>query len=213
MKTAKDEQMKPAKDARTRIGALVLLLAVLSFTAAISAFQSGARDPWYGRSSKPKDFVAPRLPWNTFSVELPKDWQMTPGFSGFLVSSAEKIKGNGTTGGAVLVEQMALVEPLSNNDINADLAQLELDSIIRPREPGGSDFKPQVKEAGGRRFVFIQYTRPGLSGSDVVTVYGFPAGRIMYRVICIAPAARIAVYQPLFAHVAASFQPVERNNP
>jgi hypothetical protein len=35
-----------------------------------------------------------------------------------------------------------------------------------------------------------------------------PVGTTLYRLICIAPAAALDKYRPVFAHVAASFAPV-----
>ena len=118
----------------------------------------------------------------------------------------EKTRNNQATA-AIALEQMLLVEPLAVNDIDAVLAGLE-EAAARQRDPAGQDFDQQVKEADGRRFVFIQYSRPGLNGLDRVVQYAIPSGRVMYRLICIAPAAQLTTkYQAMFAHVARSFKP------
>jgi len=165
-----------------------------------------AADVWFRRSTKPDDFSAAKLPWNTFSIELPKNWQLVPGYGGILLTAVEKTRNNQATA-AIALEQMLLVEPLAVNDIDAVLAGLET-AAARQRDPAGQDFDQQVKEADGRRIVFIQYSRPGLNGLDRVVLYAIPSGRVMYRLICIAPAAQLTTtYQATFAHVARSFKP------
>lgn len=186
------------------IAATVLVLAAAISSGSPHA-QSAASDPWFRQSASPKDFEAPRVSWDSFSIQLPKDWQLTPGFTGFLLNAVEKTK-KGTTGAAIVIEQMALAEPLTQNDVDSGLAELEAVQA-KGREPASSDYRQQAKDVGGRRFVFLQYTRPGLTGPDQVTVYAMPAGRIMYRVICIAPASRASAYQSTFAHVAWTFKP------
>jgi hypothetical protein len=165
-----------------------------------------APDAWFRPSTKPKDFSVAKLPWNSFSIELPKDWQMVPGYGGILLTAVEKTRNNQAIA-AIALEQMLLVEPLAANDIDAVLAGLE-EAAARQRDPAGKDFAQQVKEADGRRFVFIQYSRPGLNGLDRVVQYAIPSGRVMYRLICIAPDALLTTkYQAMFAHVARSFKP------
>ena len=57
--------------------------------------------------------------------------------------------------------------------------------------------------------MLIQYSRGGLIGTDRVALYVFPAGRAMYRLICIAPEKEmVSKYQQIFAHVAWSFKPI-----
>jgi hypothetical protein len=64
------------------------------------------------------------------------------------------------------------------------------------------------------QFIVTRYTRPGLSGTDDhVVQYSFPIATTMYRLICIAPAAEVEKYRPLFAHVAASFTPLRPAGP
>jgi hypothetical protein len=165
-----------------------------------------ASDPWIRKSSKPGDFRAGRLPWNTFGVELPKDWQLVPGFSTSLVTVAEKTGGNQPTA-AIIIEHILNPEVLEASDVDERLASFEVD-WVRRRDPVGENFEQQVKEFEGRRFVMVQYGRRGLTGPDRVVVYVLPAGKVMYRLICIAPEKQMAEkYQAIFAHVAATFKP------
>ena len=64
----------------TRLFAASLLMT--AGLAGVSAQSGAASDPWYRASPKPKDFVAAKLPWDTFTVDLPKDWQLAPGHDG-----------------------------------------------------------------------------------------------------------------------------------
>jgi hypothetical protein len=128
------------------------------------------------------------------------------GYGIILVTATERMRGN-VPGAAIVLEHNALVEPLGPQEIDTKLAELELEDIIKVREPGGQNFSSEAKDVNGRRFVFIQYTRPGISGNDRVSVYVMPSGRVMYRLICIAPEQELARYQRICAHVAASFKP------
>lgn len=172
----------------------------------ISAQQPVAADPWFGPSPRPRDFRLAPLPWNTFSVEFPNGWELVRGYGIILVTATERMRGN-VPGAAIVLEHNALVEPLGPQEIDTKLAELELEDVIKVREPGGQNFRSEAKEVNKRRFVFIQYSRPGFSGTDRVSVYVMPVGRVMYRLICIAPEKEVARYQPMCAHVANSFKP------
>lgn len=183
----------------TRRMTVAFILVTLSLAGA-----EAQSDPWYRLSAKPKDFVSTR-PWNTFTVDLPKDWQLAPGYSAMLLSAVEKTRGN-QPAASIVVEQRSLVEPLTGQDVDEGLAELEVNDL-KGRDPAGQDFKTEVKEVNGTRFVFVTYSRRGLNGMDSVVQYTIPTGKVMYRLVCIAPAAQLAQrYQAIFAHVAASFK-------
>lgn len=182
-----------------------LAASVLSLCALQAPLLSQAPDPWFVKSAKPKDFEAPKLPWSTISIELPKGWQIAPGHSGILMTVAEKTRAS-QPGGAIILEQMRLQDTLLPKDLSDSTLTFEAAST-RERDPAGQNFQQQIKEGSdGRRFIFIQYTRPGLYGPDRVTQYSVPAGLTLYRVICIVPEAQLAKYQPTCAHVADSFK-------
>ncbi|HZA33491.1 MAG TPA: hypothetical protein VE505_01120 [Vicinamibacterales bacterium] len=80
---------------------------------------------------------------------------------------------------------------------------------LQARELSGKGFTGAVAKGPPGQFIVTRYTRPGLSGTDDhVVQYSFPITTTMYRLICIAPAAEVEKYKPLFAHVAASFTPL-----
>jgi hypothetical protein len=190
--------------------AAIALLATLALVHPDAQAQTGS-DPWFRYSTKPKDFQAAKLPWNTFSIELPKNWQLVPGYGGMFFIAVEKTRNNQATA-AVILEQMHLVEPLGPADVDSVLGKLEADAALY-RDPSGKNLEQQIKQVGAQRFVFLQYTRPGHNGTDRVVMYAIPAGRIMYRLVCIAPADQLeAKYQEIFAHVAASFKRMGANS-
>lgn len=185
----------------TRQIVAVPLVVVLSLVGA-----QAQSDPWFRRSANPKDFAVARLPWNTFSIELPKDWQVAPGYGGILLLAVERTKNN-QSAASVVIEQMRLTVPLTAHDVDDGLAELEANQA-RVRDPAGQDFQQHVKDVNGQRFVFLTYSRRGLNGMDSVVQYAMPNGNVMYRLVCIAPTAQLAQrYQATFAHVAASFKP------
>ena len=178
---------------------------LLTLCAAQAHLVSQAADPWFVRSSKPKDFEASKLPWSNISIELPKNWQLVPGHGGILLSAAEKTRNN-QPAAVIILEQMRLQDTLLPKDLTDSTLNFEAAST-RERDPAGANVQQQIKEgSAGRRFIFIQYTRPGLYGPDRVTQYSVPAGLILYRVICIATEAQLAKYQATCAHVADSFK-------
>jgi hypothetical protein len=106
-----------------------------------------------------------------------------------------------------MLEQMRLQDSLLPKDLSDATLSFEAAST-KERDPAGQNFEQAIKSVSdGRRFIFIQYLRPGLYGPDRVTQYSVPAGLTLYRVICIAPESQIEKYKPTCAHVAESFRP------
>ena len=107
-----------------RLAAIALLATLVLASPDVQA--QIASDPWFRYSTKPKDFQAAKLPWNTFSIELPKSWQLVPGHGDILLTAVEKTRNNQATA-AVVLEQMHLVEPMSMGDVDNVLGKLEAD--------------------------------------------------------------------------------------
>jgi hypothetical protein len=187
--------------------AALFVAATLIAAPAVSA-QQGVTDPWFGRMAKPKDIDPPKVFANTFSIELPKDWQLVSGHTNTVFVSVEKTK-RFVAGPAIALEYSQLQAAVDPTLLPA-IGQLELEDIQK-RELSGSRFSQQIKSADGRQVIVIQYDRPGLSGApDHVVRYSFPVGTTMYRLVCICPTALIEKYRALFAHVAASFTPLKK---
>lgn len=188
---------------------LAALTAAALLAAAVPAFaQEGVSDPWFGRIAKPKDVDPPKTFANTFSIELPKDWQLVSGHTSTVFLVAEKTKR--FLPAAAIVLEYSQLQAAVDPSLLPTVGQLEL-ADIQKRELSGSRFAQQIKTADGRQVIVIQYDRPGLSGAtDHVVQYSFPVGTTMYHLICIAPTDQIEKYRPLFAHAAASFMPLKK---
>lgn len=191
----------------TRPTALCILLLAACLVRAAPVRAQPRPEDWYGKLSKPKDFDAPKRFSGTFQIELPRDWQLGPGHTGTVFLVVEKAK-RFEQGAAILLEYQSLqtvVEPSILPLVGAELLK-----DVQARELAGSDFSQQVIPAvDGRSLIMIQYDRPNLAGAkDHVVQYSMPIGKIMYHLICIAPAAQIQKYRPIFAHTAASFATV-----
>ena len=161
-----------------------------------------APDAWYGLQPKPKDIDRPRVFPGIGSFELPKGWQLGPGHAGTVFSIVEKKAG----GALITLEYMRLQAEL-DPDVIPGAGEREL-KFVQALELSGKQFTSQVKKGALGPFIVIQYNRPGLSGGeDHVVQYSMPVGTTIYRLICVAPAAALDKYRPVFAHVAASFAP------
>jgi hypothetical protein len=172
-------------------------------------------DPWYGRQLKPTNIDKPKFFTDSFSIELPKGWQVVSGHTGTLFSVVEKTRQS--EGGALItLHYQRLFAPLEE-ELMAGASERELKQL-EARELSGKGFTSQVKNGPSGPFIVVHYDRPGLSGKDDhVVQYAIPVGTTLYRLICIAPAGaptspehdgHAEKYRPIFAHVAASFAPV-----
>jgi hypothetical protein len=159
---------------------------------------SPGTDPWVSRAAKLQ--VQPQRSADApLQVDLPtRDWMVLP-TSGALVLAAASRKGDAV----VLIERSMLRQALDPSDITDLFAQIEIDAI-KERQPKAADFQSKVLDSGARRLVAVQYSRPGVLGNERVRQYSVPVGTDLYRVTCISSAARFAVYDPVFSHMAAS---------
>ena len=183
---------------------LLVLAGLIPFE---SAGAQDTPDAWYGRQAKPKNIDRPRVIPGAFSIELPKDWQFVPGHAGTVFSIVEKTRQS--QGGALItLEYLRLQAPL-DPELIAGAGEREMKEVLA-WELSGKQFTSQVKKGETGPLIVIQYNRPGLSGGeDHVVQYSMPVGTTLYRLVCVAPAAALDKYRPVFAHVAASFTPVK----
>jgi hypothetical protein len=184
-----------------------VLSGLIAVVAVANPAAQGTSDPWYGLQANAKNIDQPRVFTGTFQIALPKNWHMAPGHTGTIFSIVEDTR-KWETGGFVTLEYMRLQAPLDPSVIAA-FAERELKEV-QNRELSGKQFGVAVKNGQLGPIILLQYDRPGISGTDDhVAQYSIPIGVVMYRLICIAPAASIEKYRPVFAHVAASFQPAK----
>jgi hypothetical protein len=138
-----------------------------------------------------------------FSVDVPrKDWLVVPPAGGLVLAVVHR-----SGRAAIYIERSKLNQPLGPDDVTDLFAQLEADTV-RERQSGASAIEQKLLTAGDRRLVAVQFDIVRGGGSDRVRQYSFPSGTWLFRVSCTAPAADFAKYEPVFAYVAASFQPV-----
>ena len=190
-----------------RTAARFAFLAIASLIVIANPVAQGPSDPWYGLQTNPKNIDAPKVFTGVFQIALPKNWHMAPGHTGTIFSIVEDTK-KWETGGLITLEYMRLQAPLEPALIAA-FGERELKEV-QNRELSGKQFNVAVKNGQLGPIILLQYDRPGISGTDDhVAQYSIPIGLVMYRLVCIAPTASVEKYRPMFAHVAASFQPAK----
>ncbi|MPY91473.1 MAG: hypothetical protein GEU99_26635 [Luteitalea sp.] len=154
---------------------------------------------WFARASEP-EFVTFRDTAGQVSIEHPKqDWQSAPGGQTTLATFTQ------TSGEAtVVLEQTQLNQALAPDEVTDVFGEIEQETITE-REPDASGFQRQLINAGDRRIVGIQYQRPGPQGPEWVRQYSFPVAETLYRLTCVIEPDKQAQYEPICAHMAASF--------
>jgi hypothetical protein len=185
----------------------LLLLAFASLTTLAHPRAQAPSDPWYGLQSNPRNLDEPKVFTGAFQIQLPKNWHLAPGYTGTIFSIVEDTK-KWQTGGVITLEYQRLLAPLEPAMMATAGERFLKD--VQDRELSGKQFMVAVKTGVLGPLALIQYDRPGISGSDDhVAQYLIPIGLVLYRLVCVAPTASIDKYKPMFAHVAASFQPAK----
>ena len=108
----------------------------------------------------------------------------------------------------VVIERSPLRQAIEAADITDLFAQIEADAI-KERQPKAADFQSKVIDVGDRRLVAVQYSRPGVLGSEKVRQYSMPMGKQLYRITCISVASQFASLDTTFSHMATSFTVTE----
>lgn len=139
-------------------------------------------------------------PHGRFSIEFPKDWQSTP-----VSPSGEPLVVfvQPKREAAVIVERFRLKQAIT---VDNDYAQAE-SQILKENQPTIVDVAPQVVDQGGRRFLVIDYTRPGPRDKERVRHYAFPVGQNLYRLTCATLFDRFSRYESTFLTVFNSLKP------
>jgi hypothetical protein len=139
-------------------------------------------------------------PGNRICFEKPsRGWRVVPGGASTIVSMAHE-----SGHAAVVVERAATGPWFVPGEATAALAEREVDAIVA-HDPEAAAMEAAVVSAGDRRVVSITYARTGVAGPEQVRQYSIPAGSGLFRVTCSASAARFTSFEPVFAHVAATF--------
>ena len=121
-----------------------------------------------------KNVDPPRVFPGTFSIQLPKNWQLAPGHTGTVFTIVEKT-GRLDVGALITLEYLRLQAPL-DPALMAAASEWELREV-QARELSGKNFTSEAKNAPAGPFVLTQYDRPGLLGSYDHVVQDRAAGR------------------------------------
>lgn len=142
-------------------------------------------------------FVAPD---HRMRFEVPRrEWQLVSGGTVAVVTLAAK-----SGQAAVVVEQTRLNQAMAQEDITNLFALLEADAV-KERQPAAADVQAKLVAVDGRRLVIVTYSRRGVAGPERVRQYSIPTGSDLFRLTCSAAAPEFPRYEPVFAHVAATF--------
>jgi hypothetical protein len=137
-----------------------------------------------------------------FSIDYPKkDWNVLVGAGSSLIVFAHK-KGDAT----VAVEKKPVKRPLAQDEINAEIAKLEVEDW-QARRPEVSIFPATVLPYNGLNYIVIDFTQPGSQGSEHVRIYSIPRGVNWYRVICTTTQASFEGYKATCHRMAMSLTP------
>ena len=135
-----------------------------------------------------------------FTLQYPsKNWLIVPGGRASLVTLTHK-KNEAT----VTIEYQPLQIELSPAEIDQTFAQIEAEPVSQ-QQPSATGVRSQVGDADGRKVVIIEFTRRGVTGAERVRQYSLPIGKQMYRIVCSAPSAAFAKYEPVFANIVRTF--------
>jgi len=139
-------------------------------------------------------------PHGRFAIQFPKDWAWTP-----VSPSGEPLVVfvHPKKEAAVIVERFQMKQTITADN---DFAEVE-SQILKENQPTIIDVAPQAVDQGGRRFVVVDYTRPGPRDRERVRHYAFPVGQNLYRLTCSTLFDRFARYESIFLTVFNSLTP------
>lgn len=155
---------------------------------------------WMRRDSK-VEYQPFNAPGGRFVVQFPRrDWRIVPG-GGSVVVTLAQTKGEA----AVVIEHTSLNAPLAPEDITDLFAEIEMDEL-KKRNPGATAFRPGIVTGPEGRQSEIQFTRPGVNGSERVRQVSMPRRGDLYRIVCSAPVDLFPKYEAVFSHILESFR-------
>jgi hypothetical protein len=136
-----------------------------------------------------------------FTFEIPaKDWEPIPGGASSLVTLTQK-KREAT----VVVEYQPLHLELEASEIDDNFAKLEAEPISA-RQSDVNGVGMRLMDVGSQRVVVVDFSRKGVNGPERVRQYSLPVGKHLYRLVCSAPTAQFAKYEPVFVAMVETFK-------
>lgn len=172
--------------------------------AAAQAPPAALRGTWYGRDAK-GSYTAYRDAGGRFSLEYPRrDWLLLTG-NGAVLLVATHNRGEAW----VILERVRMATSLAPDEVTDLFADLETENV-KQHQPRANGFLKRVFDTDNRRFIALQYSRPGADPreQEIVRQYSFPVGQDLYRLVCAVQGRRFDRYEAMCAHVAATFRPM-----
>jgi hypothetical protein len=184
----------PSLRRRAFAGSMLSIVCMLS--AGLSADQNPFRRVFGG--DKNTSYQTFKDPAGRFEIEYPtKDWRLLPsGGSSLAVFTRND-------GPALYVDQVRLVEPLTQGEIEA-MSSMEV-VRLQDQQPKAKDFKSDMVETKAGRGVLIRYSRVGTQAESVVQ-YSIPVGQDLYRLNGVVPEKLLSKYEAIIMHMIESFK-------
>ena len=142
-------------------------------------------------------------PGRRFSVEFPKEWSwlMVSGSGEPLVTFIHPAKE-----AAVVVERFRMRQQLAPEEVTDLFAQIEAE-VLKENQPRAMDVVSKLINTTGRKFIVIDYVRPGIDIQERVRQYSMPVGGDLYRITCMTIAGQFGKHEPTFGLVVESLKP------
>jgi hypothetical protein len=193
-----------ARSGAPRWGVVVAAAAAMVVGAAAQQPPAALRGTWYGRDAK-GSYTPYRDAAGRFNLEYPRrDWLLLTGDGAVLLVAAHN-RGEAW----VILERVRMNTALAPDEVTDLFADLETENV-KQHQPRADGFQKRVFDTDNRRFIALQYTRPGVDPKEqeIVRQYSFPVGQDLYRLVCAVQGRRFDRYEAMCAHVAATFRPV-----
>ena len=149
-------------------------------------------------------------PSRRYSVEFPRDWTWT-----IVAGAGEALATfvHPKREAAIVVERFRMRQTLEQNEITEIFGEGET-ALLKENQPRITDVNARIVEQGGKKFVQIDYRRPGIGEpgkveDERVRQYSFPVKGNLYRITCAALDRQFGRYEPVFQWAAESLKSAE----
>ena len=149
-------------------------------------------------------------PSKRYSVEFPKDWTWT-----IVAGAGEALATfvHPKREAAIVVERFRMRLALDQSEITDMFSEGEA-ATLKDNQPRVMDVTARVVEQGGRKFVQIDYRRPGVGEpgkveDERVRQFSFPVKGNLYRITCASLDRQFGRYEAVFQWAAESLKSAE----
>jgi len=158
-----------------------------------------------------KGFLLFTDPSRRYSVEFPQgwDWTVVAGAGEALSTFVHPKKE-----AAIVVERFRMKQVLEQEDITDIFGEAEA-ATLKDNQPRVMDVVAKVIVQGGKKFVQIDYRRPGVGEpgkveDERVRQYSFPIKGNLYRITCASLAKQFSKYEAIFQWAAESLKSADQ---